>query len=779
MNILYLCADRGIPVRGHKGAAVHVRAMADAFSQAGHAVTILTPRPGPADGPAPQAEIVEVPMPPEAAGDEAGRAAQTWAYAGILADGASAMIAGEGSEPSPRFDFIYERYSLWSDAGAQLVAATGLPLVLEVNAPLIEEASRYRGLGDAALAAEIQRRQLAAATGVAVVSDALRAYVVAHGARPERVHVLPNGVDPQHFHPAVRGGSVRGAYGLDGRVVLGFVGRPRPWHDLETLLVAAALLRRDDPRIHLLLVGEMPDDLPARLACHGLSEATTLTGPVPHDDVPRHIAAMDVAVSTHLPADPTEFYFSPLKLFEYLACGVPVVAADIGQPSQILRAGETGYLYPPGDPAALAGCIRTLLSDPAHARAIAWQGAIAVLAEYTWERNARRVCALVGSGEWGVGNGEWEVGGGEWEVGSMSPLAPSLGPVPSGGCALSDRALRPASQLPILDPKLRQRLYRATRADLAGPFLEELLQQSAVASRRQPLVVERIDVLKHKPGRRCVLGYDLAQPGAGAEPLRVVGKVFRDERGQRLHGLQTGLWAGGFGPAAADGIHVPRSLGYVPEMRMHVQQRSPGRTLNDLAQHGSIAPFVPRCAATLAKLHGTAADPALATYQLADELASLERFNAELVTRLPEQASRIRGLHARLAGWAAALPPAPQLTPVHRDFYYSQVLIDGPRLTLIDFDLLALGDPAIDVANFAAHLLFLGLDKLGDLNALAREAQSFVDAYRCRAPVDASFDQRRTFYQAATLFRLMNVVTARPGLAQHFETLAQVTEQCL
>ncbi|MDI9379779.1 MAG: glycosyl transferase family 1, partial [Verrucomicrobiota bacterium] len=68
MRILYLCADRGIPVRGNKGASVHVRAMANAFAHAGHAVTILTPRPGPADGPAVSAEIVEAPVPAPAAG---------------------------------------------------------------------------------------------------------------------------------------------------------------------------------------------------------------------------------------------------------------------------------------------------------------------------------------------------------------------------------------------------------------------------------------------------------------------------------------------------------------------------------------------------------------------------------------------------------------------------------------------------------------------------------------------------------------------------------------
>ncbi len=501
----------------------------------------------------------------------------------------------------------------------------------------------------------------------------------------------------------------------------------------------------------------------------GSIDAATLTGPVPHDDVPRHIAAMDVAVSTHLPADPSEFYFSPLKLFEYLACGVPVVAADIGQPSQILRAGETGYLYPPGDAAALAGRIRLLLSDPAHAREIAWQGAMAVLTEFTWERNAQRVCELVASGTWHEvpERSVVEVAGGK----PPDPSHPSLGSV-------SDRTLSHLS-LPLLDPKLRQRLYRATRVDLAERFLTEVLEEAKVTGHHNPLTIEQIDVLKYKPGRRCVLAYELGRSHGTDERLQVIGKVFRDERGQRLHVLQRDLWVNGFGPAAADGIHVARSLGYVPEMRMHIQQRSPGRTLNELALIGSITPFIPRCAAALVKLHSAGVQTELKTYQLEDELASLDRFNAELVERLPDQAKRIGALRTKLQTRAATLPPASDLTPVHRDFYYSQVLIDGPRLTLIDFDLLALGDPAINVANFTAHLLFLGLDKLDDLHALAGDAQAFVDAYARRMRVDEAFDRRRAFYQAATFFRLLNVVTSRPGLAKHFESLLQVTEQCL
>ena len=87
MNILYICADRGIPIRGHKGAAVHVRAMSDAFARAGHNVTIVTPRSGPVDGPRPQAKIIEIPLPPRdvAAPDEgAARDGQSQAYRDVL-----------------------------------------------------------------------------------------------------------------------------------------------------------------------------------------------------------------------------------------------------------------------------------------------------------------------------------------------------------------------------------------------------------------------------------------------------------------------------------------------------------------------------------------------------------------------------------------------------------------------------------------------------------------------------------------------------------------------
>lgn len=733
MHILYLCADRGIPVRGHKGAAVHVRALTDALVQAGHTVTILTPRPGPEEGPAPRAEVVAVPS----------------ADAGALTAAALDWLAANPCQ------LLYERYSLWSDAGARLAAAAGLPLVLEVNAPLRAEAARHRSLEDDALAGQIEATQFAAADHLAVVSQSLADYVVQRGADPGRVHITPNGVDPQHFHPAVRGGSVRHRWGLHGRIVVGFAGRMRPWHDGPTLLRAFARLHAADRAYHLLLVGEMDPALLEAVARDGLAGAVTCTGAVPHSEAPAHLAAMDVAVSPHAaPEVGEDFYFSPLKLFEYLACGVPTVAAAVGQPARLIQPGVNGALYPPGDDAALAAAISRLVQEPAHARALAWQGAVDVLTRHTWAGNARQVV-------------DWVRPAGKDQE------APT--PATAGG----------APDLPIFDAKLRQRLYRATRPDLAAPLLAEVLVEAGAMDRRDLLHVDAIEVLKYKPQRRCVLAYHLhGQSGLSAAPRQVIGKVFRDERGGRLHALQQQLWRDGFGPDASDQVCVPRSLGYAPAMRMQVQARAPGVTLNELATGDPLATPVMRCGQALAKLHRTALpaageETALHPYRLDDETERLDAYRATILAGRPDQAARVLALTAALTDWAAELPQPPALTVVHRDFYYSQVLFHRARLTLIDFDLLSLGDPAMDAANFTAHLAFLGLDRLADLDALAAEGQQFMASYARHAAVDDAFLRRWAWYQAATFFRLLNVVAPRPGLAHAFDPLLARAELCL
>ncbi len=752
MNILYISADRGIPVRGHKGAAVHVRALTTAFAHLGHTVTILTPRPGPADGPAPAATLLEVPLPALLAGvdEPTAQEHQAQAYNERLYVAAHKHLAQGG------FDMIYERYSLWSDVGARLAQAVPLPFVLEVNAPLREEAVNYRHLANPDLAAEIETRQFGNAHAISVVSGILREYVMGRGADPDRVRVLTNGVDRARFHPAVRGGRIRHQLNLGKQFVVGFVGRPRPWHDLDTLIAAFACLHRENPNTHLLLVGEMPQDLPGKFAAHALpASAVTTTGAVPHDDIPEYLAAMDVAVSPHPALN--DFYFSPLKLFEYLACGVPTIATGLGQPAEIIQHGKNGLLFPPGDVDALATQIRWLIDHPAEARELAWEGAVDVLEHHTWEQNARSVI------DWATPRG-------------IMPLTEAEG----------DQAPEPGARpvkLPILDSKLRQRLFRATQPELVAPFLAEHLP---FYNKRGTLqAVEGIAVFKYKPGRRCVLAYDLIGKTREGQPAdqRVIGKVFRDERGQQLLALQQYLWDHGFAEDAPDQITVPRPLAYIPEMRMMVQGCAPGTTFNGLVvaggwQTSDLNYWTTRGAQALAKLHnlplpttGGHPDWMREPYLLNDERASLDRFAEGLADMRPADATRVYALRDTLQLWAAQLPPLQTPVPVHRDYYYSQLLFNGEHLSLIDFDLTTMGDPALDVANFVAHLFFLGLDRLDDLHALAPQANRFLEAYAFIHGVDVDFLQRFAFYQAATLFRLLHVIAPRPALAHHFYTL--------
>lgn len=114
------------------------------------------------------------------------------------------------------------------------------------------------------------------------------------------------------------------------------------------------------------------------------------TGSLPHEDVADLIRQFDVALAPY-PRREHSFYFSPLKLFEYMACGAPVVAAAAGQITEVVRDGESGLLYPPGDAEALLAACDRLLTDPALRRRLGETAAKDVHAQYTWDGNAARV----------------------------------------------------------------------------------------------------------------------------------------------------------------------------------------------------------------------------------------------------------------------------------------------------------------------------------------------------------------------------------------------------
>jgi glycosyltransferase involved in cell wall biosynthesis len=292
-------------------------------------------------------------------------------------------------------DFIYERYSLWAIAGLQVAKQLSIPLVLEVNAPLVYEEEAYRGgLTFPSVARWVERALWRKADVVIPVSGALRDRMVNAGVAPERIHVLPNAVDTDLFRADVDGRAVRDRFQLANRFVAGFVGSFKAWHGIDLLLEAFQYLHRSDPLTHLLLVGEGPlrEALEAQVRKMGLEDSVTFAGGVQHQQIPQYLATMDAAIAPYPALE--DFYYSPLKLFEYMAAGRAVVSSRIGQVAEVINDGVTGLLFEPGDRAGLVECLQRLRSNP-ELQAQLGRNATAACSTNTWKQHAVRVVEWV------------------------------------------------------------------------------------------------------------------------------------------------------------------------------------------------------------------------------------------------------------------------------------------------------------------------------------------------------------------------------------------------
>ena len=378
MRVAYVCADSGIPLFGAKGASNHVREFLAALAAAGcRPAACVTRLCGPARPVPYEVTVLQTPPAPE------GFAAHAGAEASSLARNMHSRQALEELHAQSPFEMVYERYSLWSYAGFEFAIAHNLPFLLEVNSPLRCEQRKYRHLCLEPAARAIELLLFRGAGLVIGVSRDVIDYVVAESGRHLPTMVLPNGVDLDRFRAPADAPH-------DGFTV-GFVGSLKPWHGLEILLPAFRSLCAESGDYRLLLVGDGPmrgwvEDYTRN---HGLEGKVHLTGAVEKAEVPGRLAAMDVAVAPYPPLE--DFYFSPLKLFEYMAAGRAIVASRIGQIPAILRDRETALLAAPGDVRDLAGKIGALRAQPA-VRARLGQGAREeAFRHHGWEHRVREV----------------------------------------------------------------------------------------------------------------------------------------------------------------------------------------------------------------------------------------------------------------------------------------------------------------------------------------------------------------------------------------------------
>jgi Phosphotransferase enzyme family len=256
-----------------------------------------------------------------------------------------------------------------------------------------------------------------------------------------------------------------------------------------------------------------------------------------------------------------------------------------------------------------------------------------------------------------------------------------------------------------------------------GSHLPHLSGEHGVAHLRA------IRVTRYKPGRRCLIEYDMAVARAeGAlEATTVIGKVRARRSGKSGYRLLDALWHNGFSADSQDGISVPEPIGTVSACRLWLQRKVPGRMATDLLMTPDGAALTPRLAEAAYKLH-RAGVPTKRRHTMADELRILREHLSRLAQAKPQWAERLERLLDASQRLGAATPE-PTPCGIHRDFYPDQVLVDGPRLYLIDFDLYCEGDPGLDIGNFLGHLTEHSLRTLGEPGGLVELERAMEERF--------------------------------------------------
>lgn len=280
-------------------------------------------------------------------------------------------------------DFIYERYALFMFAAVLIGRWRKLPVILEVN----DSAAVYRvrPLFFHRLALAIERWVFRKASGLVFVSSVFRDRAIAVHTQIAPTIVTPNAanIDKFSFTPEQRN-EARARWGLEGHVVCGYLGAFVPWHAIDGFVHRIADHLADAPHLKLLLVGDGATfpALKAFVEARGLQSQVVLTGRVAHDEVPGLLAAMDMAI---LPS--AGDYTSPVKLFEFMACAVPPVAPDFEPIREVLREGETGWMFKAGDLDAAVDAVLCRSRDVEELARVGSAARAYVAAERQWRNN--------------------------------------------------------------------------------------------------------------------------------------------------------------------------------------------------------------------------------------------------------------------------------------------------------------------------------------------------------------------------------------------------------
>jgi glycosyltransferase involved in cell wall biosynthesis len=289
-------------------------------------------------------------------------------------------------------DMIYERGEYLQDSGVKMARKHGIKHVLEVNSPVVEEMAAFEGpdllrfLGH-----RKERKKLNDTSHVIAVSSSMKEYLQTFYGCKKPIHVAPNAINPEKekFDPEIVAG-IRSKFSNETRII-GFVGSLFPYHGVDGLIEAFAKVVKQEPHTHLMIVGD--GSIRAGLATKAeslLPKSTyTFTGKIPHGQVMNYIKAFDVAV---MPS--SNWYGSPIKIFEYGLTGVPIVAPDKAPLRDVMEHKKHGLLVS-DDLEDLKSTLLYMLQNHEAAKEMGTCFREKILQQHTWSAQVSGILSAV------------------------------------------------------------------------------------------------------------------------------------------------------------------------------------------------------------------------------------------------------------------------------------------------------------------------------------------------------------------------------------------------
>ncbi len=310
----------------------------------------------------------------------------------------SYRMAEAGAINLKGFDLIHERFNLLALGGAWASKKLGIPFVLEVNADLLEQ-RKFKGIAEKGLrrlfAVWATRLCFNAAAKIICISAGLKDHLSrTWNIEESKLTVLPCAADVDALEANHNPELVRRGLGLTNEPVVIWVGGFFPWHDVDLLIKSFTLVLQTYPSAKLVLVGDGPtrQSIAQMVQKNGLQESVIMTGAIAHADVPEMLSIADIAVVASAPVPANRGGTgTPLKLFEYMAAGKPIIATALKEAAEVIQNGHNGLLVEAGDVNRFADAILTLLSDPEERVRLGQNARLQAIEKYSWEEYTRRL----------------------------------------------------------------------------------------------------------------------------------------------------------------------------------------------------------------------------------------------------------------------------------------------------------------------------------------------------------------------------------------------------